>query len=49
MVAKDKDTFFKKNRGEEIGDLKAKLIFDFILEKMAPEFYNQVSVIPVNI
>jgi uncharacterized protein (DUF2164 family) len=33
--------FFSEERGEEIGDLRAKLILDFIMEKMAPEFYNQ--------
>ena len=32
---------FSKEQGEEIGDLKAKLIFDFINEQLAPEFYNQ--------
>jgi len=33
--------YFSKERGEQIGDLKAKLILDFITEKLAPEFYNQ--------
>ncbi len=33
--------YFSEERGEEIGDLRAKLILDFIMEKMAPEFYNQ--------
>jgi len=33
--------YFLKERDEEIGDLAAGLIFDFILEKLAPEFYNQ--------
>lgn len=33
--------FFSEERGEEIGDLRAKQILDFIMEKMAPEFYNQ--------
>ncbi len=33
--------YFSQERGEEIGDLKAKLILDFIIEKLAPEFYNQ--------
>ena len=32
---------FFKEREEEIGDLAAGLILDFILEKIAPEFYNQ--------
>jgi len=33
--------YFSKEREEEIGDLQAGLILDFILEKLAPEFYNQ--------
>jgi uncharacterized protein (DUF2164 family) len=33
--------YFLKEREEEIGDLAAGLILDFILEKLAPEFYNQ--------
>jgi uncharacterized protein (DUF2164 family) len=33
--------FFLKEREEEIGDLAAGLILDFILEKIAPEIYNQ--------
>ena len=33
--------YFLKERDEEIGDLAAGLILDFILEKLAPEFYNQ--------
>jgi uncharacterized protein (DUF2164 family) len=33
--------YFSQERGEEIGDLKAKLMLDFIIEKLAPEFYNQ--------
>ena len=33
--------YFSKERKEEIGDLAAGLILDFILEKIAPEFYNQ--------
>lgn len=33
--------YFSKERGEEIGDLGTKLILDFILEHLAPEFYNQ--------
>jgi uncharacterized protein (DUF2164 family) len=34
-------TYFSEERGEEIGDLGATLILDFIHEKLAPEFYNQ--------
>ena len=33
--------FFLQERDEEIGDLAADLILDFILEKIAPEIYNQ--------
>jgi len=33
--------YFSKERDEEIGDLAADLILDFILVKIAPEFYNQ--------
>jgi len=32
--------YFSKERGEEIGDLQAGLMLDFILEELAPEFYN---------
>ena len=40
MIAEIKD-YFSQDREEEIGDLAAILILDFILEKLAPEFYNQ--------
>jgi len=33
--------YFSKEREEEIGDLQAGLILDFILKELAPEFYNQ--------
>ena len=33
--------YFKQERGEEIGDLASGLILDFIIERLAPEFYNQ--------
>jgi uncharacterized protein (DUF2164 family) len=33
--------FFLKEREEETGDLAAGMFLDFILEKLAPEFYNQ--------
>ena len=33
--------YFLKNREEDIGDLQAGLMLDFILEELAPEFYNQ--------
>jgi uncharacterized protein (DUF2164 family) len=40
MIAEIKN-FFLKEREEEIGDLAAGIILDFILEKIAPELYNQ--------
>jgi uncharacterized protein (DUF2164 family) len=40
MIAAIKHYFLKK-REEEIGDLQAGLVLDFILEELAPEFYNQ--------
>lgn len=40
MVSEIKN-YFSKEREEEIGDLAAGLILEFILEKLAPEFYNQ--------
>ncbi|MCE5295732.1 MAG: DUF2164 domain-containing protein [Euryarchaeota archaeon] len=33
--------YFKKERDEEIGDLAAGLLLSFIIDKLAPEFYNQ--------
>jgi len=33
--------YFLQEREEKIGDLAAGLFLDFILERMAPEFYNQ--------
>lgn len=32
--------YFKEELDEEIGTLKAMLILDFIMEKLAPAFYN---------
>jgi uncharacterized protein (DUF2164 family) len=40
MVSEVKN-YFSKVREEEIGDLAAGLILDFVVEKLAPEFYNQ--------
>ena len=34
-------TYFLKERDEDLGDLASGLILDFFLEKLAPEFYNQ--------
>lgn len=33
--------YFDKERDEELGDLAANLILDFIIKELAPEFYNQ--------
>jgi len=33
--------YFSKERDEDLGDLGAALILDFIEEKLATEFYNQ--------
>jgi uncharacterized protein (DUF2164 family) len=33
--------YFSKEREEELGDLAAVLVLEFIIEKLAPEFYNQ--------
>ena len=40
MVATIKQ-YYLKEREEEIGDLAAGLLLTFIIEKIAPEFYNQ--------
>lgn len=32
--------YFKEQREEELGDLQAKLLLDFILEEIAPSIYN---------
>ncbi|MBN1165901.1 MAG: DUF2164 domain-containing protein [Methanospirillaceae archaeon] len=33
--------YYSKERDEIIGELAAGLILDFVMEKIAPEFYNQ--------
>lgn len=33
--------YFSEEREEEIGNLAADLILNFIIDKLAPEFYNQ--------
>lgn len=33
--------YFLKEKDEEIGDLAAILFLEFIIEKLAPEFYNR--------
>ncbi len=32
---------FLKERDEKLGDLATMMILDFVIEKLAPEFYNQ--------
>ncbi|MBW8383670.1 MAG: DUF2164 domain-containing protein [Youngiibacter sp.] len=34
-------TYFLAEREEELGELAAALLLDFIEEKLGPEFYNQ--------
>lgn len=33
-------TYFIEEREEKIGDLAANIMLNFIIEKLAPEFYN---------
>jgi uncharacterized protein (DUF2164 family) len=33
--------YFSNDREEAFGDLASSLMLDFIIEKLAPEFYNQ--------
>lgn len=40
MIAEIK-RYYLNERDEELGDLAAGLFLDFIIEEMAPEFYNQ--------
>jgi uncharacterized protein (DUF2164 family) len=40
MVAAIK-SYFLREREEKLGDLAAGLVLDFIVEELAPEFYNQ--------
>jgi uncharacterized protein (DUF2164 family) len=34
-------SYFSREREDDLGDLAAGLILDFIIEKLASEFYNQ--------
>ncbi|MFL0196598.1 DUF2164 domain-containing protein [Clostridium sp. WILCCON 0269] len=34
-------SYFLNERDEELGDLASSLILNFIIEELAPEFYNQ--------
>jgi uncharacterized protein (DUF2164 family) len=40
MVAQVR-AYFSRERDEEIGDLAAGMLLDFVMENLAPEFYNQ--------
>lgn len=40
MISAIKEYFYNE-REEEIGDLASSLILSFIIEELAPEFYNQ--------
>lgn len=40
MIAAIK-AYYLDERDEEIGDLAASMVLDFIMEELAPEFYNQ--------
>jgi len=40
MISSIKD-FFMNEREEELGDLASNLILSFVVEELAPEFYNQ--------
>lgn len=40
MISAIKNYFYNE-REEELGDLASSLILDFIIEELAPEFYNQ--------
>ncbi|MDF3000489.1 MAG: hypothetical protein K0Q48_608 [Bacillota bacterium] len=40
MIAEIK-RYYLNERDEELGDLAAALFLDFIIEELAPEFYNQ--------
>lgn len=33
--------YFLKEKDEELGDLASGFLLDFIIEKLAPDFYNQ--------
>ncbi len=40
MISAIKD-YFLNERDEELGDLASNLMLNFIIEELAPEFYNQ--------
>lgn len=36
--------YFKEQRDEELGDLQAKLLLDFIVKEVAPSIYNSAII-----
>lgn len=40
-LIKSIQTYFAKERDEDLGDLAAALILDFFVDKLAPAYYNQ--------
>lgn len=32
--------YFREDRGEDLGDLAAQLVLDFVAEKIGPHYYN---------
>ncbi|GAE44879.1 DUF2164 family protein [Mesobacillus boroniphilus] len=40
--------YFLEERGEELGDLAALLILEFVADKLAPHFYTSESRMPMN-
>jgi uncharacterized protein (DUF2164 family) len=41
QMTADIKSYFLTERDEELGELGSGLMLDFIIEKLAPEFYNQ--------
>jgi len=33
--------YFERERGEELGELRATLLFEFLAEEVGPHFYNK--------
>jgi uncharacterized protein (DUF2164 family) len=40
-MVKEIKEYFLRERDEDLGDLSSRLILDFFMDKIAPEFYNQ--------
>lgn len=40
VLIREIQVFFKNERDEDIGNLGAMILLDFIIEKIAPAFYN---------